>query len=120
MLESLFSSYFEMEDEHRAILDACRIPLTKDLEPKKLFLHFSKKILDIIDEQEIKGKDTREESCDVLLEMLPRRGPNAFHEFVKALRNVQPHLADLLEEKGNNKDPKQWTVLELRNRWNKD
>ena len=108
MLESLFSSYYEMEDKHRTILEACRIPLRKDLEPKKLLPHLvSQKILDVIDEQEIKGKDTREESCDMLLEMLPRRGPNAFHELVEALRNVQLHLADLLEEKGNNKEPKQ-------------
>ena len=93
---------------HRDILDACRISLRKDLEHKKLLPHLvSKKILDITDEQEIKGKDTREESCDVLLEMLPRRGPNAFHKFVEALRKVQPHLADLLEKEGNNKELKQ-------------
>lgn len=108
MLENLVSSYYKMEDMHRAILGACRVSLRTDLEPKKLLPQLvSKKILDITDEQEIKGKDTRGESCDVLLEMLPRRGPNAFHEFVEALRNVQSHLADLLEKEGNNKDPKQ-------------
>lgn len=108
MLENLVSSYYEMEDMHRDILDACQIPLRRDLEYKKLLPHLvSKKILDRIDEQEIKGKDTREESCDVLLEMLPRRGPNAFHEFVEALRKVQSHLVDLLEKEGNNKEPKQ-------------
>ncbi|XP_067021487.1 E3 ubiquitin-protein ligase hecd-1-like [Acropora muricata] len=89
-----------MEDEHRTMLNDCRIPLRKDLEPKKLLPHLvSKRILDESDEQVIKGKGTRGDSCDALLEMLPRRGPNAFHEFVEALRNVQPHLADLLEKK---------------------
>ncbi|XP_044179727.1 E3 ubiquitin-protein ligase hecd-1-like [Acropora millepora] len=88
-----------MEDKHRAILDAFRIPLRKDLEPKKLLPHLvSKGILDVTDEQEIKGEGTREDSCDALLEMLPRRGPTVFHEFVETLRNVQPHLADLLEK----------------------
>ncbi|XP_067022585.1 uncharacterized protein [Acropora muricata] len=86
-----------MEDKYRATLDACRIPLRKDLEPKKLLPYLvSKGILDGTDEQVIKGEGTREDSCDALLEMLPRRGPNAFHEFVEALRNVQPHLAVLL------------------------
>ena len=58
-------------------------------------------ILDVTDEQEIKQRATREESCDKLLEMLPRRGPDAFIEFVRALKEVQPFLAvPLIQETG--------------------
>ena len=107
LLESLVSNYYEMEEKHRASLDACLILLRRDLEPKKILPHLvSKKILDRIDAQKIKGKDTREESCEELLEMLPRKGPNAFQEFVKALKKVQLFLAESLEAEGNNNELK--------------
>lgn len=50
-------------------------------------------VLDVTDEQEVKIKATREDSIDKLLEILPRRGPKAFDDFVKALQEVQPFLA---------------------------
>jgi len=56
-------------------------------------------VLDITDEQEVKVKATREARTDKLLEILPRRGPKAFDDFVKALQEVQPFLAGpLLQE----------------------
>ena len=52
-------------------------------------------VLDVTDEQEVKVKATREDRIDKLLEILPRRGPEAFDDFVKALhvQEVQPFLA---------------------------
>ena len=49
-------------------------------------------MLDVTDEQEVKVKATREDRIDKLLEILPRRGPTAFDDFVKSLK-VQPFLA---------------------------
>lgn len=117
LLERLISNYYEMEDKHREILKVNRIRLRRDLEPNKLLPFLVDKTLDRIDEQKIKQKVTREERCDELLGMIPRRGPNAFHEFVEALKKVQPFLADLLKEKGTNKEANQSSVLRVR--WNK-
>ena len=59
-------------------------------------------VLDVTDEQEVKVKATREDRIDKLLDLLPRRGPTAFDDFVKALQKVQPFLATpLLQESGN-------------------
>ena len=58
-------------------------------------------VLDVTDEQEVKVKATREDRIDKLLEILPRRGPKAFDDFVKALQEVQPFLAvPLVQESG--------------------
>ena len=58
-------------------------------------------VLDVTDEQEVKVKATREDMIDKLLEILPRRGPKAFDDFVKALQEVQPFLAaPLVQESG--------------------
>ena len=50
-------------------------------------------LLDVTDEQEVKVKTTREDRIDKLLEILPRRGPKAFDDFVKAVLEVQPFFA---------------------------
>ena len=52
-------------------------------------------VLDVTDEHEVKVKATIEDTIDKLLEILPRRGPEAFDDFVKALhaQEVQPFLA---------------------------
>ena len=81
-----------MEDKHRQALRRHWSELRKDLEPKRLLPHMVS-VLDVADEQEIISRDMREEQVDVMLEMLPRRGPNAFHCFVKALGLTQHFLA---------------------------
>ena len=90
-----------MNDKHRDILRRHWSLLRKDLEPTKL-LPYLVNILDVTDEQEVKVKATREDRIDQLLEILPRRGPKAFDEFVKALQEVQPFLASpLIQEAGD-------------------
>ena len=63
------------------------------------FLPYLVNVLDVADEQEVKVKATREDIIDKLLEILPRRGPAAFDDFVKALQEVQPFLAAPLVQK---------------------
>lgn len=91
-----------MDDKHREILRRNWSTLRRDLEPVKLLPHLVK-VFDVTDEQEIKVRATREEASDKLLEILPRRGPKAFEDFVKVLQEVQPHLASpLVQESGKN------------------
>lgn len=91
-----------MDDKHRDILRRHWSELRRDLEPTKL-LPFLVSILDVTDEQEVKVKLTREDRIDKLLEILPRRGPKAFDEFVKALQEAgQSFLASpLIQEAGD-------------------
>ena len=89
-----------MNDRHREILRRHWSTLRRDLEPMKL-LPYLVNVLDVTDEQEVKVKATREDRIDKLLEILPRRGPKAFDDFVKALQEVQPFLAvPLVQESG--------------------
>ncbi|KAJ7371905.1 hypothetical protein OS493_022002 [Desmophyllum pertusum] len=84
-----------MNDKHRAILRRHGPKLRRDLEPKKLLPYLSQ-VLDSVDEEYVKAGVTRIYMADRLLEMLPRKGPATFDEFVKALQRIQPFLADLL------------------------
>ena len=89
-----------MNGRHRDILRRHWSTLRRDLEPMKL-LPYLVNVWDVTDEQEVKVKATREERIDKLLEILPRRGPTAFDDFVRALQEVQPFLAaPLVQESG--------------------
>ena len=88
-----------MDDRHREILRRHWSSLRRDLEPVKL-LPYLVNVLDPEDEQEVKVKATRQTMIDELLEILPRKGPTAFDNFLKALQEVQPFLAELLQEPG--------------------
>ena len=99
-LETLASDYCEMEERHRLILRRHKSILEKDLEPKDVLSKLTT-VLDQNDEGEIKVQSTRMERCDKLFDVLPRKGPKAFKEFVEALKNQSPHLASCLIEAGN-------------------
>ena len=89
-----------MDDKHRGILRSHRLELMKDLEVKKL-LPYLANVLDQDDEDEVKAEAARRDMIDKLLDILPRKGPAAFDNFVKALKNIQPHLAaSLIQESG--------------------
>ena len=91
-----------MDDKHREILRRNWSTLRRDLEPMRL-LHHLVNVLDDTDVEKIKMRHTREDASDNLLEILPRRGPKAFEDFVKALQEVQPHLASpLIQQSGKN------------------
>lgn len=87
-----------MEEEHRNILTRRRTAITKDLEVKKVLNKLT--VLGDEDRDEIKAERTRTEQARALLDMLPRKGSNAFTDFVSVLYEVkgQEHLADLLRK----------------------
>ena len=86
----------KMEEEHRAILKRHRIAITKDLEVNKVLNRLT--VLGDDDRDEIKAGRTRVNQACALLDMLPRKGSNAFKDFVSALFEItgQEHLAKLL------------------------
>lgn len=83
-----------MEDIHRDILRKRRDALLRDIEPLKLLNSLD--VLDDDDREEVKMQKTRTERAETLLDMLTRKGPDAFQNFVAALSRSQRFLADVL------------------------
>ena len=94
------------EGKHRTILHDHRSKIVKDLEPNNILPNLVT-VLTEKDEVEIREQSTRQERCDKLLKILPRKGENAFEVFVEALKKEAPHLAVDLIEAGNKEDPNQ-------------
>ncbi|XP_031560796.1 caspase-2-like [Actinia tenebrosa] len=87
-----------MDDIHRKILRENWAQLSRDLEPVRLIRHMTR-VLSRKDEEEIKAQFlTRIRRVDIFLEILPRKGGNAFHCFIEALEKEQPHLAEILQK----------------------
>ncbi|CAH3037614.1 unnamed protein product [Pocillopora meandrina] len=74
-----------MEEEHRNILRKHREALVRDLEPLKLLNRLD--VLGDDDRELVKAKKTRSEQAEELLDMLPRKGEDAFQNFITALCN---------------------------------
>nr|XP_058969660.1 uncharacterized protein LOC131796025 isoform X2 [Pocillopora verrucosa] len=74
-----------MEEEHRNILRKHREVLVRDLEPLKLLNRLD--VLGDDDRELVKAKKTRSEQAEELLDMLPRKGEDAFQNFITALCN---------------------------------
>ena len=99
-----------MEERHRIILRQHQANIRMDLEPENILPNLVE-ILDDTDEGEIKAQSTREKKCDKLLEILRRKGPNAFEAFVEALKKKVSHLASDLIAAGNKEEPNQSPAL---------
>ena len=95
-----------MDEKHRLILRRHQSILKKDLEPNKILSDLVE-IFDESDEGEIKAQSTREKRCDKLLEIIRTKGPTSFKVFVEALKQNALHLALVLIEAGNNREPNQ-------------
>ena len=90
-----------MDDTHRDILrNILRPNLLRDVEPRKL-LPYMGNVFDQRDEEEIKAQKTRTDEVEKMLEILTKKGPNAFDEFVEALSRTKSHLVlTLIQETG--------------------
>ena len=91
-----------MEKKHRNFLRHYRQNIVKDLEPNHILSDLGS-VLTAKDDAEIKAQSTRQGRCEQLLEIIPRKGPNAFKVFVEALKKEAPHLASDLIDAGNNR-----------------
>ena len=99
-----------MEQKHRTILLHHWANIRENLEPRNIFPKLVT-VLREMDYDEIRAESTRQERCDKLLDILPRRGKNAFNVFVNALESQVPHLASELTEAGNKEEPNQSSAL---------
>ena len=102
-----------MEKKHRNFLRHYRQNIVKDLEPNHILSDLGS-VLTEKDDAEIKAQSSRQGRCEQLLEILPRKGPNAFKVFVEALKKEAPHLASDLIEAGNKEVPNQSSALRNR------
>ena len=101
-----------MGEKHRTILRQHWSNIRDDLEPTNLLPKLVT-VLAETDEEVIKAQSTKQERCDRLFEILPRRGENAFEVFVEALKEEVPHLAVDLIEAGNKADPNQSSAFKI-------
>ena len=86
-----------MQQEHRQLLRSNRMTLTRDLEAKTVASHlYSKEIISETDNEEIQVQKTNQERSEMLLDKLPKKGPNAFETLCNILKEVQPHLEKIL------------------------
>lgn len=84
-----------MEDQHKQILQRNRVLFRRELSAEKIAIElFSANILDQEDLHEVKGATTPEKRADTLLDLLPRKGPEAFPLFYKSLQKSRQDLAD--------------------------
>ncbi|XP_068670870.1 polyamine-modulated factor 1-binding protein 1-like isoform X2 [Montipora foliosa] len=86
-----------MDKRHRNILKHHRPYLLENLQPIKLLPYLSS-ILDESDRQEVKQEPTTEQQVDKLLDIISRKGPDAFGEFMNALERKQMFIALYLKQ----------------------
>lgn len=87
-----------MEDRDRRKLQQNRLALLTDLEALEILDYlYQEKVLSEDDCERIRVKETRNDRCRLLLDMLPSKGPKAFRCFVSALETKYDFLADLLK-----------------------
>lgn len=89
-----------MDKKHRDLLRRNRLTLVQDLEVSQLLNYlFQENCLSENDLETIKAEQSRRIQAEKLLDILPRRGPQSFDVFCRALANTdgQGHLVDLLK-----------------------
>ena len=90
-----------MDEKHRNTLESVRVKLVRDMEVTQVLLQMSgEQVFSDADKGIIKSKPNRQEQCEALLDILPRKGENAYESFIQALKKVQPFLADVVREAG--------------------
>ena len=71
------------------------------MEPEKVLrLMVDPHLFETEDEHEVKAEKTRHEQCEKFLDMLARKGARAYGIFVETLKNVHPHLANVVLSAG--------------------
>lgn len=91
-----------MDDEHRKILRRCREAFVKDMDPEQVLRKMvDPHLFSAEEENKIKGNGlTREEQCEMLLDILPRKGAKAYKTFKKTIVKVHPHLETTILKAG--------------------
>ena len=86
-----------MQEEDRKALRINREALLRDLEAKTVAsMLYSRGIFSEEDKDSVNAKLTPTERREEVLDILPRKGPNAFSVFCNILHEVSSHLEQLL------------------------
>ena len=91
-----------MDDDHRKILKSVRKVLVKDMDAEEMLRIMSDShLFSERDEEKIMARGlTREEKCEIFLDILPRTGAQAYGIFKEALKEVRKHLLEDIFEAG--------------------
>ena len=90
-----------MDAEYRNILRNCRKVLVEDMEPNKVLLQMvDPHLFTTEDEHEVKAEKTRHEQAEKFLDMLVRKGARAYEIFKETIKEVHPHLANVVLSAG--------------------
>ncbi|XP_068752730.1 myosin heavy chain, clone 203-like [Montipora capricornis] len=101
----------EMNETHRKLLKDEQPYLLRNLQPIILVPHLHTVLNEAL-RQEIEQEATTEKQVVKLLDILPRRGPRAFDEFIKALEGQQNFIADYLKKKETDKPCSRYIKME--------
>ena len=95
-----------MNENQRNALRLCHVNLVRDLEPKYVLdVLYEDEILTDNDLELIKAEKSARGRCQLLLSILPTRGPSAYGSFQRALRKTNyTHLGDILERMKETED----------------
>ncbi|XP_071985554.1 caspase-2 [Engystomops pustulosus] len=98
-----------MQDHHKEALIKLRVRLIEEMVADELMEHLvSKKVLTPYMQEKIQSKGVSFRQNSALLDMLPKRGPEAFSIFCTALRDTdQEHLARQLEHQTQSIKPEE-------------
>ncbi|XP_072038363.1 death domain-containing protein CRADD-like [Amphiura filiformis] len=93
-----------MTDRHRAILRKSRVFLVPDIELSIIDHLVSELVLTAEDEERINAEKVRHDKIRKLIQLLPRRGDNAYDIFLKVLHEQQLFLYEKIKELENLSD----------------
>ena len=87
---------------HERLLTQHRVSIVEDLLVDDVItLLQSKFVFDDNDIELIRSEKTSKSQAEKLLDLLVRKGDQAFGHFLSALQNAYPYLAELLQEEGD-------------------
>ena len=90
-----------MDEKYRKILRRVRVELVRDMNVRKVLRHMAAAdVFTVEDEDIVKSKGSRQEQCETFLDILPTRGSKAYGSFIKALKEVQSFLTEVVTEAG--------------------
>lgn len=90
-----------MDKKYRNILESVRVELVRGMDAEQVLRHMAGvQVFSDANKDIIKSRPNRQEQCKALLDILPRRGENAYESFIQALEEVQPYLADVVRRAG--------------------
>ena len=103
-METCTSTDEPMDDDHREILKIVGKVLVKDMDAEEMLRIMSDSNVFMISERDrekimTKGP-TREEKCEVFLDIIPRTGAHAYDIFKEAIKKVRPHLLKDISKAG--------------------